>query len=394
MYNFLVPTTKGCATMMNDDPMHFTRGLFHYPWTETLGFKVKPTDYYFRPWHVFHRRWPHKDVGQFCFHNRPYFQQQLDLVERMIERFTNKCHFSFSFFTDLTHDFPHNAELMDDTLADFLNRTFSSGYLNNTVLLLMGDHGNRISTIQYTYVGRIEERATFFSVYFPQWFKDKYPHLIKNLQINKYRLTSNYDVHRMLKDIINGKFNDKNDVESPDQKGISLFSPISPNRNCSQAHIPENHCLCMINSNSSTIYSYSKKMTERIKSTILWHTKKKLHKDLKRHCSDVLRNVYIKNVTTLTTNQMIQHGVRYPTGEYLDRLKTFLVGEIEYYDVVFGVSENWADFSALIRLQYDRHRKLLTVNVPPLLLTNSCSMWRKPSVFCACASMANFDRLD
>jgi len=188
--------------MINDDPAHFTRGFLHYPWTEFVGYWKKPADYFYRPWHVYHRRWPVAEASKYCFVNQPYYELQLQLYERFAERFmmiwcknkeifnlkcffyrfSHHCHFSFTFLTEIPHDDPNELELIDPVLEKLLQRLYSSDRLKNTVLVIMGDHGNRIATIQYSYVGRIEERASFFSVFFPKWFKDKYPELIQNFR--------------------------------------------------------------------------------------------------------------------------------------------------------------------------------------------------------------------
>lgn len=113
----------------------------------------------------------------------------------------------------------------------------------------MGDHGNRIGYIMYTYVGRIEERMTHFSVYIPEWYRKKYPDAMRQLEINKHRLTSNYDVHRMVKEIFNDTISqpseDAIDPSAAVSKGISLFRPIPANRTCFEANVPPPHCTCL-----------------------------------------------------------------------------------------------------------------------------------------------------
>lgn len=375
---------KGCATMLNDDPMHFTRGLFHYPWEEAVGFKLKPTDYYFRPWHVYHRQWPIDDTSPFCFNNHPYYKLQLNLIEQMIQKFKKQCHFSFSFFTDITHDDPNNLEFMDNTMKEFLERSYNNNYLNNTVLVMMGDHGHRISAIQYTYVGRIEERASFFSVYFPKWFRDKHPEIMKNLKYNKNRLTSNFDVHQMLKDIADAKFDDKPDQRST--RGTSLFQKIPTNRTCESAEIPENHCLCMEPA-PKTMAESRLQLSEQV---IFEYTISKLK--IFRKCHSLLK-INILATSAWTTSQMIQHGVRHQIPEFMDRLKKRVEGHVQYFQIDYQLFPS--NVTAVVRLQYDKYFMKLFINVPPLLTSDisMCSTWSNLENFCACASFSKYSKV-
>ena len=136
----------------------------------------------------------------------------------------------------------------------------------------MGDHGHRIGAIQYSFVGRVEERATFFSIFLPQWFKKQHPKIVENFELNQYRLTSNYDVYQTLQAIIDEKFES---IEKPDPnaKGVSLFWPISSNRSCLDANVPENHSLCMIEApnrslNSQQLFEVKKVNHKKIESRI------------------------------------------------------------------------------------------------------------------------------
>lgn len=60
----------------------------------------------------------------------------------------------------------------------------SNGVLNNTAIMILGDHGQRIAEIQLTHSGRIEERTPFFSIYIPEKFRNAFPEKYRNLQLN------------------------------------------------------------------------------------------------------------------------------------------------------------------------------------------------------------------
>lgn len=87
--------------------------------------------------------------------------------------------------------------MVDEDLARLLTRLHVSGALDNTVLILMGDHGNRFDAIRKTVIGRVEERMPFFSVTLPK----KLHYLKTNLDANSNVLTSWHDVYEMLMDL-------------------------------------------------------------------------------------------------------------------------------------------------------------------------------------------------
>lgn len=121
-------------------------------------------------------------------------------------------------------------------MTDFKNK----GYLNNTLLIVMGDHGWRYGDFRQTVQGKLEERLPFFTMTFPKWFKEKYPELDKNLKINTQRLTSWYDSYATLNHILTYP-------KEPDGvvNGKSLLTEIPAVRSCKDAHIPSHWCPCL-----------------------------------------------------------------------------------------------------------------------------------------------------
>ncbi|VDK57032.1 unnamed protein product [Cylicostephanus goldi] len=61
--------------------------------------------------------------------------------------------------------------------------------LDKGVSVIMGDHGNRIGQVQYTYNGRIEERMPLMAIRLPPDFKRYYPREYANFLNNKWKLT-------------------------------------------------------------------------------------------------------------------------------------------------------------------------------------------------------------
>ncbi|KIH48202.1 hypothetical protein ANCDUO_21732, partial [Ancylostoma duodenale] len=130
-----------------------------------------------------------------------------------------------------------------------------SGALNNTLLIVLGDHGNRVSAMSRSYAGRIEERQPLLSIRPPPGFADAYPEAMRNARDNTQRFISNFDVHETLLDITDDRFG----AERPVKRGKSLFEPIPQGRSCVDNNVVQNFCLCMIpepeNQRSSVNYT-------------------------------------------------------------------------------------------------------------------------------------------
>jgi arylsulfatase A-like enzyme len=87
--------------------------------------------------------------------------------------------------------------VIDEDLSRLFTRLHVTGALDNTVLLMMGDHGNRFDPIRKTVIGRVEERMPFLAVSLPK----KLEHFRKNLEANSNVLMSWHDVYEMLMDV-------------------------------------------------------------------------------------------------------------------------------------------------------------------------------------------------
>lgn len=61
---------------------------------------------------------------------------------------------------------------------------------------------NRFADIRNTLQGKQEERLPFFSFVFPDKFKEMYPDEYKNFKSNLRKLTTPFDIHATLQDIL------------------------------------------------------------------------------------------------------------------------------------------------------------------------------------------------
>ena len=239
------------------------------------GFINQPTDYYWRPFNLAYDRdksmWVEDCLG-------PYTETDLilDYVKRFAQKFQKRRHFMFFHLARITHGDVNRASSIDHVYYKFLSDMKTSGSLNNTILIYFSDHGMRFGKLRDTYVGRLEEQLPTLFISFPKWFEDKYPDLVKTVRMNAHRLTTPYDVHEMLVDLLNLKDAKRLARRAPDvsvkdrllrmfynpltytsespklmkhqggsqTRGVSLFTDISPYRTCTDASIAEQWCTC------------------------------------------------------------------------------------------------------------------------------------------------------
>lgn len=258
---------KGYATFFSEDDPDLA--IFN---NDNDGFQKQPTDHYMRPfWLAMKKMNPvlydyainnylhflelkHIKFGKssFCYGNLPKHSLLIEYYKKFMTTYTGKSKFAFSWLTELGHNFQNFFRLADNDFYEFLKWLKVNKHLDNAILIFMGDHGPNFSAIRNTFIGRIEERMPFFSIVLPEHIKRKYPDIHKNLQDNTRRLTTVFDAHETIKDILNKNFIPQKINVQNIPRGISLFSKIPPSRTCLQAGIPDEHCACYSSFNIST----------------------------------------------------------------------------------------------------------------------------------------------
>ncbi|KAI6238725.1 hypothetical protein M3Y99_00654200 [Aphelenchoides fujianensis] len=235
--NFLTKQVRdrGGATLWQDDVWHADLGLLNYD--KFLGFHAPPADSYYRPY--FELLYGKTEVKGWCVNGEFVIPRWLGLWERFSTRYAKQWNMAFSFLTTLTHDSAHPLELLDSPLEVTLRRMERAGVFENTALVIMGDHGQRVHEIQRTFTGRIEERQPIMALYLPPKFRSARPDWYAALKTNKNRLVSNFDLHETFRQLLQLEDADRTPV------GRSLFTRVLAQRSCEDARIPEQHCLCM-----------------------------------------------------------------------------------------------------------------------------------------------------
>jgi len=148
----------------------------------------------------------------------------------------------------LTHGFLSVPKTFDIQLKDLIAGFEKQKLLDNTLLVIMSDHGSRLTKYSYqSKVGRMERSTPFFSMRLPKQLIGTEFH--RNAVSNKDKLFTAHDVHKTLNQFYyfnqNSSLNSacrqrfaRSDREVRSLRGISLFEKHPENRSCYDALIP------------------------------------------------------------------------------------------------------------------------------------------------------------
>ena len=173
----------------------------------------------------------------------PQHTLQLEYLKSLFRAYPETRKFGSTFLSSSCH---HITILpLGEAAQDFFEFFISirdSGFLNDKMFVVMGDHGARTGEFRSTIQGKLEERLPFLSIALPASFRMKYPQLVNNLEQSTKVIITPLDLHATFMHVL--KY--PTDPSRSDlTRGTSLFSPIHRNRTCHEAKIPEYFCPCV-----------------------------------------------------------------------------------------------------------------------------------------------------
>lgn len=224
-------------------------GLFNYL---MVGFRKQPTDFYLQSFNlaaeeeIGHEKWLNAFL---CLGKRLNLEVLLDSIKQFVLNVKNSPFFGFFWSTSLTHDYLNLPKQGDDYYVKLLQTLYNEGIFNNSIVILLSDHGMRWGMIRETYQGYLEERLPFLIISYPKWFAESFPLAVRNLKDNRQKLTTPFDLHETLINLIDLKkvsdsFLRKRMKLTNINRGNSLFLPISNSRTCIESGISDNWCTC------------------------------------------------------------------------------------------------------------------------------------------------------
>lgn len=244
-------SASGYRTVFGEDACGMTTFNYLKP-----GFRVQPTDYYLRPFCIASEKDignTHKSNANLCVGTRKTYQNLLDYTRKTASQFAREPYFAMFWQASLTHDYFNYPQLGDESYSKFITYMSTEQLLNQTALIVMSDHGMRWGNFRQTYQGRMEDRLPFVFIILPSWWKEKYQIAWANLRRNTRSLTTAFDLHETLMDLLNSKNLEESKLkhrfkeltEKKDlPRGISWFFPIPDYRTCSMAGIASHWCMC------------------------------------------------------------------------------------------------------------------------------------------------------
>ncbi|CAL8096492.1 unnamed protein product [Orchesella dallaii] len=275
---------EGYRTVLGED----LAGISTFGYNKA-GFIDKPTDFYLRPLTLIqekHLKSNWRSHLPACFGPRMSSVSLLNWMKRLTTAFEEKGqnYFQFYWSMSLTHSSLNQGAILDDVLLSTFQWFNNRNYLNNTVFILMSDHGFRFGGYRNTYFGDIENKMPFAYFTFPPWFRQMYPTAIKNFQQNAdHRLTTFFDFHRTTKDLLDLDWalpepriesrTKKLNLTKKVPKSISLFLPVPKSRTCQNSGIPQGYCICnalpkLKNLQLPVLYSSANFLTDQINKIV------------------------------------------------------------------------------------------------------------------------------
>ncbi|XP_049884442.1 uncharacterized protein LOC126379669 [Pectinophora gossypiella] len=193
-----------------------------------------PTDHYTK---YFYHTGEYYSGNILCVQSRPGARHMFNYMGDFVEAYRNDNFFGFFWSMTYTHDDGSIPGLIDEKLTRIFRRIRRSGSYNNTFIFFFSDHGIGYGEMRLHKDAYYQDRLPMLFIWTPPDFQDQHWEQFLNLTTNQYRLTTPYDLHETLLDII------KLPNSCPECKN-SLFNEIPENRTCSDTGMDEKWCAC------------------------------------------------------------------------------------------------------------------------------------------------------
>ena len=144
----------GFVTMFSEDSPY--EASFNY---RLLGFEEPPADHYGRPFWFAARLTTYG-----CVHSQPQAFMQYTYLKSLFDNYPDVPKFALLMMAELAHRNLNTLGKGEDEFLKFLKVLREGDYLNDTMLVVMSDHGLRYGESRMTFQGKFERRGASSSI--------------------------------------------------------------------------------------------------------------------------------------------------------------------------------------------------------------------------------------
>ncbi|KAG0043451.1 hypothetical protein BGZ83_011395 [Gryganskiella cystojenkinii] len=193
-----------------------------------------------------------------CLHGDNVHNHAFEYMNQFRKAYPDKPWFQMGSFIEGHEGTGEVLLTIDNDFANFFKGMKEDGTLDNTIVIMMADHGLHMGiNFMFSPSGRVEHVNPYLSVILPSKLAKKYPALSRGLHHNQQALITGYEIHLTLKALASGKLfptksdqDDSDDVSSEEAnqaRSATLFDDeLRISRSCDEAQIPMEHCKCRV----------------------------------------------------------------------------------------------------------------------------------------------------
>lgn len=204
-----------------------------------LNHRLKPNvDYDMRRFgEILRRQVGHKSIDgrTMCAGPEWRVKRMLQNIGFFVKEFESQPSFGFFWSGTITHASAALPKNSDELFLSFFRNL--SPLLTNTILILVSDVGtNKLNLHDYRF--QVERTSPVALIILPSSLEQNAPGLARNLASNKNKLATPFDIYATILHLLD-------ETPAPKIPGQSLLLPMKPDRECSDASIPEDLCHCL-----------------------------------------------------------------------------------------------------------------------------------------------------
>ncbi|CAG0912203.1 unnamed protein product [Notodromas monacha] len=345
------------------------------------NFRKPPAHYYSRPF-MCNRFKLFKKPSPKCIGNLRSSTHAQNLAQSWWKQHEQENKFFFFNQMTYTHGSLTELNMIDTELEGFFESWMNSDQVrNNTIVIIMSDHGNHVLRNETVLEGMLDQRLPWVFMLVPPWFDSKFPEQMKALRSNAHdRLVTLYDVHATLKHALKGI--DETYIRR--WPGYSLFTTVPMNRTCRTAGIPANYCGCLREIDKGVPFDTIRNVTEQSIRQLNEHVLTKFMKAEKKKATTTANPISFP--CTNWTLHAIQH---YKVVKTQGSENTTGTDDIAFYLISFLANPDNVGFKVII--ENDVTNSLLRLVVDSIQMTKNeglgyCIRGKHPTLakYCCC----------